>query len=134
MAKGKAGSIFQDLLLLVAGGVVAAKYNQMEIPVIPVKFKNLVPVVGGVFLGMKSKGSAGKMFGAGLATVGGVKMVAAIAPQLGISAVDDLEISDYMIEGGDPLSYALNGGGDPAGAGANNYTMAGVSSGSSHYM
>lgn len=109
---------------MVAGGVVASKANNMLANTIKDnRLRAGAVVVAGILLG-GMKGEMVKNVGAGMVTVGGMKLVAAVAPSLGIGddvlnglfdevVADDTD-TDYMAGG------VINGGDDmltPGGSG-----------------
>lgn len=109
---------------MVAGGVVASKANNMLANTIKDnRLRAGAVVVAGILLG-GMKGEMVKNIGAGMVTVGGMKLVAAVAPSLGIGddvlnglfdevVADDTD-TDYMAGG------VINGGDDmltPGGSG-----------------
>lgn len=108
---------------MVAGGVVASKANNMLANTIKDnRLRAGAVVVAGILLG-GMKGEMVKNIGAGMVTVGGMKLVAAVAPSLGIGddvlngLFDDVVADDtdnYMAGG------VINGGDDmltPGGSG-----------------
>jgi len=89
---------------MVLGGAVGSKLSGIALPVIPEKFRPLLPVVLGVAL-IKSKNKGISSFGTGLMVVGAVKAVGSFVPSLGIG--EPYALSDYRIEGGGDM--LLNG-------------------------
>lgn len=100
---------------MVAGGVVASKANNMLANTLKDdRMRAGAVVVAGILLG-GMKGEMIKNIGAGMVTVGGMKLVAAVAPSLGISddvlnglfdeVVSDSPDENYMNGG------VINGGG-----------------------
>jgi hypothetical protein len=113
----------QETAGLTLGAVAAAKVSSIKLPVaLPAPVQAALPLVLGVFLSSRP-GFVGAL-GKGMIAAGGVKLLGAVAPNLGISqAAEDSEmISDYVIEGAD--SYALAGATESVGA--TTYALAGV--------
>lgn len=114
----------QETAGLTLGAVAAAKVSTIKLPVaLPPVVQSALPIILGIFLSNRSgiTGAVGK----GMIAAGGVKLLASVAPNLGISAndnTDDDMISDYVIEGAD--SYALAGATESVGA--TTYALAGV--------
>jgi len=99
--KSKSTGAVTEYAGLTLGAIAASKVSNMAIPMIPEKMKPLLPIILGIFLA--KRGGIMKSVGAGMIAVGGVKLVGAVAPNLGIGE----GVSDYVIEGaGD---YALAG-------------------------
>lgn len=110
---------------MVAGGVTASKVNNMLANTIKDnRLRAGAVVVAGILLG-GMKGEMIKNIGAGMVTVGGMKLVAAVAPSLGISddvlnglfdevVADDTD-TDYMAGG------VINGGDDMLTPGGSSY-------------
>lgn len=103
--KAKSRSLATDVAGIVLGAAVGSKIAGLNVSFIPDKVKPLIPVVGGIFLA-RAKSPFMKAAGAGMIAAGGVKTIAAFAPGLGISALED-SVGDYQIEG--IPSYILNG-------------------------
>lgn len=103
--KSKKGmmSSLTDVAALTVGAAVASKVVNINLPV-PAAAKPALPILLGLFL-MKKGGFVGGV-GAGMIATGGVKLIGAVAPNLGINATE--EISEYVIEGAE--DYALSGG------------------------
>jgi len=117
-----------DLLIMVVGGIGAAKLSNVKLPVnLPAPVQSALPLVLGVFLSGK-KGAVGNI-GKGMAVVGGMKLVNTLVPALGVGAspfIDDQSIqAAYEINGGE---YALAGATitDSAPVGNTSYALAGV--------
>lgn len=90
---------------LAVGAIVASKVSKIQLPVaLPPVATAAIPLVLGIFLASK-KGFIGSV-GKGMIATGGVKLIAAVAPSLGISGGGYLDnpVNDYIIEGG---NYAL---------------------------
>lgn len=110
---------------MVAGGVVASKANNMLANTLKDdRMRAGAVVIAGILLG-GMKGEMIKNIGAGMVTVGGMKLVAAVAPSLGISddvlnglfdevVADDTD-TDYMAGG------VINGGDDMLTPGGSSY-------------
>tara|TARA_R110000868_G_scaffold167670_4_gene402067 strand:- start:284 stop:697 length:414 start_codon:yes stop_codon:yes gene_type:complete len=110
MKFGKAG--VQEYAGLTLGAIAASKVSSIKLPInLPAPIQAALPLILGVFLAKKSGfvGSIGK----GMIAIGGVKIIGAVAPNLGIG--QDAE-SFELITGAD--DYAL--------AGANDYALAGA--------
>lgn len=92
---------------LTVGAVVAAKVANVNLPInIPAPVKSALPLILGVFLA-NQKGFVGDV-GKGMIAVGGVKLLNAVAPNLGIGAEDDDDgMGAYQIQGA--TDYALAG-------------------------
>lgn len=92
---------------LTVGAVVAAKVANVNLPMnLPAPVKSALPLIVGVFLAGQ-KGFVGDV-GKGMIAVGGVKLLNAVAPNLGIGAEgDDDGMGAYQIEGAS--DYALAG-------------------------
>ena len=118
--KFKKGNI-QTMAGLVAGGVISAKISTIKLPIsLPPVVQAGLPLVVG-FLLMSRPGLVGSV-GMGMVAVGGIKLVGAIAPKLGIGASDSPDdMGAYQIEGAS--DYALNG----ADMGAVDYALNGTS-------
>lgn len=114
----------QETAGLTLGAVAAAKVSTIKLPVaLPAPVQAALPLVLGVFLSGRT-GLVGAI-GKGMIAAGGVKLLGAVAPNLGINAAMDTDnemISDYVIEGND--SYALAGATESVGA--TTYALAGV--------
>ena len=114
----------QETAGLTLGAVAAAKVSTIKLPVaLPAPVQAALPLVLGVFLSSRT-GLVGAI-GKGMIAAGGVKLLGAVAPNLGINAAMDTDnemISDYVIEGND--SYALAGATESVGA--TTYALAGV--------
>lgn len=114
----------QETAGLTLGAVAAAKVSTIKLPVaLPAPVQAALPLVLGVFLSSRT-GLVGAI-GKGMVAAGGVKLLGAVAPNLGINAAMDTDnemISDYVIEGND--SYALAGATESVGA--TTYALAGV--------
>jgi hypothetical protein len=114
----------QETAGLTLGAVAAAKVSTVKLPVaLPAPVQAALPLVLGVFLSSRT-GLVGAI-GKGMIAAGGVKLLGALAPNLGINAAMDSSedmISDYVIEGAD--SYALAGATESVGA--TTYALAGV--------
>jgi hypothetical protein len=114
----------QETAGLTLGAVAAAKVSTIKLPVaLPAPVQAALPLVLGVFLSSRT-GLVGAI-GKGMIAAGGVKLLGAVAPNLGINAAMDTDnemISDYVIEGAD--SYALAGATESLGA--TTYALAGV--------
>jgi hypothetical protein len=114
----------QETAGLTLGAVAAAKVSTIKLPVaLPAPVQAALPLVLGVFLSSRT-GLVGAI-GKGMIAAGGVKLLGAVAPNLGINAAmetDNEMISDYVIEGAD--SYALAGATESVGA--TTYALAGV--------
>lgn len=114
----------QETAGLTLGAVAAAKVSTIKLPVaLPAPVQAALPLVLGVFLSSRT-GLVGAI-GKGMIAAGGVKLLGAVAPNLGINAAMDTDnemISDYVIEGAD--SYALAGATESVGA--TTYALAGV--------
>lgn len=114
----------QETAGLTLGAVAAAKVSTIKLPVaLPATVQAAIPLVLGVFLSSRT-GLVGAI-GKGMIAAGGVKLLGAVAPKLGINAAMDTDnemISDYVIEGND--SYALAGATESVGA--TTYALAGV--------
>jgi hypothetical protein len=114
----------QETAGLTLGAVAAAKVSTIKLPVaLPAPVQAALPLVLGVFLSGRT-GIVGAI-GKGMIAAGGVKLLGAVAPNLGINAAMDTDnemISDYVIEGAD--SYALAGATESVGA--TTYALAGV--------
>jgi len=114
----------QETAGLTLGAVAAAKVSTIKLPVaLPAPVQAALPLVLGVFLSRRT-GLVGAI-GKGMIAAGGVKLLGAVAPNLGINAAMDTDnemISDYVIEGAD--SYALAGATESVGA--TTYALAGV--------
>jgi len=79
---------------LVAGGVVASIVTNKLTMIADTRIRAAVPVVVGIFLaGNKNKMISG--LGDGMIAVGGTKLVGALLPNMGISAID----ADEVVEG-----------------------------------
>jgi len=79
---------------LVAGGAVASIVTNKLTMIADTRIRAAVPVVLGIFLaGNKNKMLSG--LGDGMVAVGGTKLVAALLPNMGISAID----ADEVVEG-----------------------------------
>lgn len=95
---------------MVGGGVVASKANNMLANTIKdEKLRAGAVVIAGILLG-GMKGDMLKNVGAGMVTVGGMKLVAAVAPQLGIN--DDVVnglFDDVVADGGYMSDDVVNG-------------------------
>lgn len=106
---GKMGKVnFGEILAVVAGGAVAGKVGNLNIPVND-KIKKALPLALGVVLTMQ-KNPTIKMVGLGMAGVGGVKLVAEFVPSLGIGA--GMDMGAYELIEGPASNYALNGPGE----------------------
>ena len=92
---------------LTVGAVVAAKVANVNLPMnLPAPVKSALPLIVGVFLAFQ-KGFVGDV-GKGMIAVGGVKLLNAVAPNLGIGAEgDDDGMGAYQIQGAS--DYALAG-------------------------
>lgn len=93
--KMKIGGI-QEYAGLALGAIVAGKVSNMNIPG-PAIIRGLAPLALGVLMAAKGKGFV-KSVGMGMVAVGGVKAVAAVAPNLGIgqTVINDYEIIEGM--------------------------------------
>jgi hypothetical protein len=121
-------SAITDLLVMVAGGIAAAKLSNVKLPVnLPAPIQSGLPLIVGGFLSTK-KGMIGNL-GKGMAVVGGMKLVNTLVPSLGVGAspfIDDQSIdAAYQINGSD---YALAGAmmQQSAPVGNTSYALAGV--------
>ena len=115
--KVKLGSM-QEYAGLALGAIVAGKVLNMNIPG-PAIVRGLAPLALGLLMAAKGKGFV-KSVGMGMVAVGGVKAVAAVAPNLGIgqTVINDYEIiegmEDAALAGNDGVSgymspFAING-------------------------
>jgi hypothetical protein len=97
---------------MVLGGAAGAKLSNVALPVIPDKFRPLVPVVGGYLL-TRSKNKMIVGIGQGMIVVGAVKAVGSFVPALGISEMP-YALSEYVINGTeDPTLIGRPGLGRP---------------------
>lgn len=106
---------------MVAGGVIASKANGMLADKIANGKVRLGVITGlGIFL-MTQRSATVQNLGAGITTVGGMKLIGEVAPQLGIS--DDFDLSglfDVNVNGTDVINgdddmygvNTINGDGD----------------------
>lgn len=107
---------------LAAGAVAASKVANIKLPVaLPPVVQSALPLVLGIMLAKKS-GFVGNI-GKGMIAVGGVKVLASLAPQLGIGLAAE-GMGDFMIEGAD--TYALAGADASNGMGNTSYALAGM--------
>jgi len=116
----KAG--LQEYAGLAAGAVAASKVANIKLPVaLPPVVQSALPLILGVMLA-KKPGFIGAI-GKGMIAVGGTKVIAAVAPQLGIGLAAE-GMGDFMIEGAD--TYALAGAEGGSGVGNTSYALAGL--------
>lgn len=106
---------------MVAGGVIASKANGMLADKIANGKVRLGVITGlGIFM-MTQRSATVQNLGAGITTVGGMKLIGEVAPQLGIS--DDFDLSglfDVNVNGTDVINgdddmygvNTINGDGD----------------------
>lgn len=107
---------------LTIGAVAAAKVANIKLPVaLPPVVQSALPLLIGAFLA-KKPGFVGNI-GKGMIAVGGTKVLAAVAPQLGIGLAAE-GMGDFMIEGAD--TYALAGAETGNGMGNTSYALAGM--------
>lgn len=103
---------------LTVGGIAAGKVANLNLTFLPDKVKPFLPMVAGYFLA-KNKNQMLQAVGAGMIAVGGMKVVGALAPGLGISAIED----DFAMVNGTEGAYALGAAQDPLAA---SYALAGT--------
>ena len=85
---------FTKAATLVGGGVVASIVTNKLTMIADTRIRAAIPVALGIFLaGNKNKMIAG--LGEGMVAVGGTKLVGALLPNMGISAID----ADEVVEG-----------------------------------
>jgi len=133
MKKGMNKNMMMDIAGLAVGSVVASKVAQVKLPIaLPPMVQAALPLILGVFL-YKKPGILGAV-AKGMIAAGSTKLIASVAPNLGIGTNEGIEgdddISDYMIQGED--EFAMNGyslaGYSLAGMneGGGDYSLAGV--------
>lgn len=107
---------------MVAGGVVASKANNMLANTLKDdRMRAGAVVIAGILLG-GMKGEMIKNVGAGMVTVGGMKLVAAVAPSLGIG--DDIVaglFDDVVAGSGGYMSDDVVNGSDDGDDGSDGY-------------
>lgn len=107
---------------MVAGGVVASKANNMLANTLKDdRMRAGAVVIAGILLG-GMKGEMIKNVGAGMVTVGGMKLVAAVAPSLGIG--DDIVaglFDDVVAGSGGYMSDDVVNGNDDGDDGSDGY-------------
>lgn len=100
-------SAFMDAATVVAGSVVGGIASNKLTMIADARLRNGLVLVAGIFMaGQKNKMVSG--VGTGMAAIGGAKLIGALVPALGISAIDTDEVVEGVYMEENPINATVS--------------------------